>query len=147
MFCPCCAGRTGSSIHHLDESGNSDGDGRCLASDQFETHRVSEPCMPRIPGDLLGVPIPVITDLVNAPIVSYFNVLIIHPATRIDPPQAPELDILHSGTTTRHMGLPEPQPDMSDVRRTSARRKRSQTVASLFRGGGSGWRSGSRVSD
>jgi len=30
--------------------------------------------MPRIPGDLLSVPIPAITNLVNAPIVSYCNV-------------------------------------------------------------------------
>ena len=43
--------------------------------------------MPRIPGDLLSVPIPAIMDLVNAPIVSYCNVLIIHPASRINPPQ------------------------------------------------------------
>ena len=38
--------------------------------------------MPRIPGDLLGVPLPAITDLVNAPIVSYFDVLMVHSSHR-----------------------------------------------------------------
>lgn len=78
MFCPCCAGRTVSSIRHLDQSGNVDGGGRSLAPNQFETLRTSEPYNPRIPGDLLSVPLPAITDLVNTPIVSYCNVLIIH---------------------------------------------------------------------
>ena len=49
-----------------------------MASGQFEIHRTAEPYKPRIPGDLLSVPLPVITDLVNAPIVSYRDGLIIH---------------------------------------------------------------------
>jgi len=63
MFCPCCAGRTVSSIHDLDESGSCDGDRCCLASGEFETHRNLEPCTPCISGDLLGVPLAVATDL------------------------------------------------------------------------------------
>lgn len=70
MFCPCCAGRTVSSIHRFDQSGNSDGNRRPMATDQFETDRTSEPSKLRIPGDLLGVPLPVITNFVNIPIVS-----------------------------------------------------------------------------
>lgn len=70
MICPCCAGRTVSSIYHLDQRGNSDGNGRPLTPDRFEMDRASEPSKLYIPGDLLGVPLPVITDLVNLPIVS-----------------------------------------------------------------------------
>ena len=74
MFCPCCAGRT----HDVDESGNFDGNGYSPLPGQPGIHRTSEPCKLRIPGDLLGAPLPVIMDLVNTSIVSFRNVLIIH---------------------------------------------------------------------
>ena len=74
MFCPCCAGRAIEPSDPIDERGNSDGKGRSTASEQFGIHRTLE----HIERDLLGVPLPVIANLVNACIVSLFGVLMTH---------------------------------------------------------------------
>jgi len=63
MYCPCCAGRTISSTHHSDESGKFDGENSSLTHERFEIRGTPEPCKPHFPGDLLSVPLPVITDL------------------------------------------------------------------------------------
>jgi hypothetical protein len=79
MFCPCCTGHTPRSIHHVDQSGNVDGNNHSPAPEQSGIHRISEPCKLRIPSDLLGAPFPVTVNLVNVPrSLSFRRVLIIH---------------------------------------------------------------------
>lgn len=82
MFCPCCAGRTTYSIHHIEPSGNIDGNGHPPLPRLFGIHRVSEPCKLRIPSDPLGAPFPVIVSVVNVPVLSFRRVLIIHSSQR-----------------------------------------------------------------
>lgn len=73
MFCPCCAGRATRSNQHLDQSGNVDVNGHPPAPEEFGIHRAEEPCKLRIPSDPLGVPFPVIVNLVNVPILSFHH--------------------------------------------------------------------------
>jgi len=132
MYCPCCAGRNVPSIHLPHRGGSFDGDSRHMAPKQFGIHRTSEPRKPCIPGDLLDVPLPVITDLVITPIVSYCNVLIIHSSRQNSFATAYLIGYTTLGSNDTRLGSPK-----RSVRRTSTTRKRQRAVTPLLCGGGS----------